>query len=286
MIKKEQLFHQFIVFFIRGDQGRDSMHLRRSTKAQSFIEFALVIPILLLILLGVVELTLFLGTYINLLDLTREAARYASSRDPFAVTMQGDYDCSTSTLLGDPGGDNFFFDTACVFSQLQGTATCADPAFCNGFNSTIPIKSNEDDILISVFTETGTTQSTNADGITTPLSGVITPNEFDNGTNTIPWVWSDHDADTAHNDNWRRDCNRQSSPSAANPTFTNDVIQSYLQSNAMANKGFVVVEVVYCYHQVLNIPILSQFLPNPMQIHTYTVMPLPAAQPTRTPNTP
>ena len=39
------------------------------------------------------------------------------------------------------------------------------------------------------------------------------------------------------------------------------------------------MEVIYCYHQVLNIPLIAQFLPNPIKIHTYTVMPLPAAQP-------
>ena len=58
----------------------------KSKKAQSFVEFALVLPILLLILLGVVELTLFMGSYINLVDLTREAARFASNRDFRAVS--------------------------------------------------------------------------------------------------------------------------------------------------------------------------------------------------------
>ncbi len=68
--------------------------------------------------------------------------------------------------------------------------------------------------------------------------------------------------------------------------FTAATMQSYLNNTAMPNKGFVVVEVIYCYHQVLNIPIIAQFLPNPMKIHTYTVMPLPSAQPTPTPKTP
>ena len=35
-------------------------------RGQSFVEFALILPILLLVLLGVVELTLFIGSYINL----------------------------------------------------------------------------------------------------------------------------------------------------------------------------------------------------------------------------
>jgi hypothetical protein len=243
--------------------------LFKSKKAQSFVEFALVLPILLIILLGVVELTLFIGSYINLVDLTREAARFASNRDPFALASAGDRDCST------PNSFNFDYDTACIFSPLAGSASCSagDP-FCNGFNSTLPIKSAEDDILISVFTETGVNQG----GTIVPS---ITGNDHPN-----PWVWSNHDLDLTHNDNWLRDCNRLSTPEAANPVFTAAAMQSYLNNTAMPNKGFVVVEVIYCYHQVLDIPLISQFLPNPMKIHTYTVMPLPAAQPTPTPKTP
>ena len=67
-----------------GDGVGVGMKLK-GQRAKSFLEFALVLPILILVLLGVVELTLFLGTYINLLDLTREAARFASNRDPFSA---------------------------------------------------------------------------------------------------------------------------------------------------------------------------------------------------------
>ncbi len=239
---------------------------KKKNKAQSFVEFALILPILLLVLLGVVELTLFMGTYINLVDLTREAARFASNRDPFAAASAGDYNCSTT------GDFNFFWDTACIFSPLAGS-TCTYASFCNGFNSTLGIKSNEDDILVSVFTETGV-----------DVSGTIVPQITANAAAETPWVWSNHDPDAAHNDNWRRDCDRLAIPAAANPTFTSSVMQTYMKSSAMSNKGFVVVEALYCYHLILNIPILAQFLPNPMRIHAYTIMPLPAAQPTATPS--
>ena len=249
----------------------------KSKKAQSFVEFALVLPILLIILLGVVELTLFIGSYINLVDLTREAARFASNRDPFALASQGDHDCST------PNSFNFYYDTACIFSQLTGSEPCTtvSPAFCNGFNSTLPLKSAEDDILISVFTETGVNQ--NGSQVAT-----ITDQWPKNSITGLPepWVWSNNDPDVTHQNNWLRDCNRLSTPTAADPVFTAAAMQSYLNNTAMPNKGFVVVEVIYCYHQVLDIPLIAQFLPNPMKIHTYTVMPLPAAQPTSTPKTP
>ena len=50
-------------------------------KGQSLVEFAVMVPLLILLLLGVVEVVLFVGAYINLVDLTREAARFASVRD-------------------------------------------------------------------------------------------------------------------------------------------------------------------------------------------------------------
>jgi hypothetical protein len=249
----------------------------KSHRAQSFLEFALVLPILILILLGVVELTLFIGTYINVLDLTREAARFASNRDPFSPA--GTLACRPVNLTSaDPSiykKFDFFYDTSCIFSPLKATPGC-DPAFCDGFNSTIQFKSNEDDILVYAFTESDVSHLPQ-----------ITNNLKCNGTTTTgcPWVWSNTKAfDLTHQNNWQRDCNRLTIPdSTKTPNFTPAILQSYLSSSAIMDKGFVVVEAIFCYHQVLNIPILSNFLPNPMLIDTYSIMPLPAAQPTLVP---
>ncbi len=54
------------------------------SRGQSFLELALVLPILLLMLMGLVEVAIYIGRYLDALDLTREAARFASIRDPFA----------------------------------------------------------------------------------------------------------------------------------------------------------------------------------------------------------
>jgi hypothetical protein len=245
------------------------MMVFKRQRAQSFVEFALVLPILILILLGVVEVTVFIGSYINLLDLSREASRFASNRDPFSTSMQGDTDCGTTDSA------NFFYDTACIFSPLENSTSCTDDTFCNGFNSTVPLKAAEDDILVYVFTES---KPGSAPQITSnAVCDISTAHGCD------PWVWSNHDGDTAHQDNWLRDCNRRAVPGTYTANFTPAVMQSYLRPTAIPEKGFVVVEVIYCYHQVLNIPILSRFLPNPILIDTYSIMPLPAAQPTPVP---
>jgi hypothetical protein len=240
-------------------------------KGQSLVEFAVLLPLLLLLIVGVVEVVIFVGTYINLVDLTREAARFASTNDPFEESsITGDLNCSTQSSY------NFYYDTSCVFSPLAAV-TCSDPTndcmWHNGFNSTETFNSATDDILVSAFTVTSY--------LPVGSPGIVTNHWPSAG----PWAWSDHDYDTAHNGNWQRNCDGTTSSPAVTP-INDAYINSYMQSNAQPNKGFVVVEAFYCYHQVLRAPFISQLLPDPIKIHTYTIMPLPAAQPSPTPKTP
>jgi hypothetical protein len=53
-------------------------------------------------------------------------------------------------------------------------------------------------------------------------------------------------------------------------------------SGAPQDKGRVLVEVYYCHDQLLNLPILSQLLANPVPLHAYVFMPAPAVAPTAT----
>jgi Flp pilus assembly protein TadG len=242
-------------------------------KGQSLVEFAVMLPLLLILLLGVVEVVIFVGNYINLIDLTREAARYASTNDPFELSsINGDLDCSTTASF------NFYYDISCVFSPLADPSTCTlntnNCKWHNGFNSNVTFNSATDDILVTVFTVTSYL----------PLGspGVVTNHWPDTG----PWVWSDNDYDTAHNGNWQRSCDGTNANEIAAPLINDAYINGYMQQNAQPNKGFVVVEAFYCYHQVLGMPIISQLLPDPVKLHTYTIMPLPAAQPSATPKTP
>lgn len=231
-------------------------------KGQSLVEFAVMLPLLLVLFLGVVEVVIFVGNYINLIDLTREAARYASTNDPFEQSsITGDLDCSTTD------SSNFYYDTSCVFSPLAGSPTCTQAQWCNGFNSNETFNSATDDILVTVFTVT--------DNLVT-----------DHWPATGPWAWSDHDADTAHNGNWQRSCDGTNPTAITAPLIDAAYINSYMESGAQPSKGFVVVEAFFCYHQVLGAPIISQLLPDPVKMHVYTIMPLPAAQPSATPKIP
>jgi hypothetical protein len=45
----------------------------------------------------------------------------------------------------------------------------------------------------------------------------------------------------------------------------------------------VLVEIYFCHHQLLNLPIISDLIPNPIPLHAFTMMPAPLAAPTPTP---
>ncbi|MCZ2123104.1 MAG: pilus assembly protein [Anaerolineales bacterium] len=66
-----------------------SKYKLRKTKlrAQSLVEFAIALPLLILLLLVMVELGFVLNTYLSLLDATRLTARIYSNINPFQLTV-------------------------------------------------------------------------------------------------------------------------------------------------------------------------------------------------------
>ncbi len=232
----------------------------RSSRAQSFVELAVVLPILLLILLGLVEVVFFIARYMDVIDLTREAARVASIRDPeiekgWTYDPSNPYQCNRSTPY------SFYWTTACVFAPPEGS--CPDARFCGGLNPLVYLDPSIDDVVIEVFT---VISATNVVAVN-PSGGY--------------WAYSDHDSNTTDNENWKKDCD--GNIVRTSPYYTGSSVAAQLESGAPRNKGFVGVEFYYCYHQVLALPIYDWFVPNPLRVHAYSLMPLPAAQPTPTP---
>ena len=62
------------------------------------------------------------------------------------------------------------------------------------------------------------------------------------------------------------------------PLFNEERIESRLVSGS-PNEGILVVEVLYNYHQVLGLPWLAPFVPDPLVLRAYTIMPLSPAEP-------
>lgn len=70
---------------ILNKQPKSSMKRFSKTKAQSLVEFAISLPVLILLFSGMVEFGFMLNTYLSLQDATRAAARYYSNSAPFEI---------------------------------------------------------------------------------------------------------------------------------------------------------------------------------------------------------
>lgn len=184
----------------------------RARRAQSFIELALVLPVLFIILLGLVEVAIFIGRYLDVLDLTREVARQAAREERFT------------------NPSSFFTETD---SYLQ-----PPPA---GLNSYLAMNAATDDMVVSVFDLRGSGER-------------------------MMHVWS------GANENYKKDC--QGNVVRTEPHFTLAEVMAI--GSPDVNEGMVAVEIFYCHQLVLNIPFITSFIPNPVQIHAYTIFPFPA----------
>lgn len=199
-----------------------SYHPRTAhSRGQSFVELALVLGLLLMLLAAVVEFGLLLNQYVSLVEGSREAARFGSVGDPFDPTGSG---------ITNPDFYNKISD------YVIGTNTTL------GVIEPVHLKAAQnDDVVISVF-------------------GV-------RGNNVVRFPTS----------------NGWSKFSTQTSNFTNAEISARLDANA-PNTGILLVEIFYHYEQVLKLPFLTQFVGDPISVYTYSIMPLPLAEPTSTPS--
>lgn len=181
-------------------------------RAQSFIELAIVLPVLLIILLGMVEVVVLIGRYLDVLDLTREIARQAAREERF------------------PSPAAFFAE---VDSYLARPPT--------GLNSYISTSETPFDMVVSVFDLRGSGER-------------------------IMHVWS------GTSEYYKKDC--EGNEVRTEPYYTLDRVMAI--GSPDVNEGMVAVEIYYCHPLVLNIPFVTSFIPNPVQIHAYSIFPFPA----------
>lgn len=102
----------------------------RKPKAQSMVEFAIALPVLLILLTGMVEFGFMLNTYLSIQDAARTTARRYSTINPFNAD----------------GSDNlvFYQDTALYAVELM--APSSDPQ-----SRQIVLEDGRDNILISLI---------------------------------------------------------------------------------------------------------------------------------------
>ena len=255
------LFSIVIMNILNQDEYMNRKKSRASGKnsGQSFVELAIVLPLLLFLLIAFVEVGAVIYNCLSLLDVVREAARFAADRDP--EVLNGDMSNYPISACED-NALHYYLDTACV---IIGT----------NFNQDITLDPTTDDIAISIFT------------VANNMVADRKPNDGDG-------VWS------LYSDNWTKNCD--GSFNSGTPYFPQGVGNAWVSvlppttgpgtptpgagttvPGGPRDKGIVLVEIYYCHEQLLNLPLISDLLPNPIPLHAFAVMPAPMAAPTPTP---
>ena len=228
---------------------------KRKNKAQSLVELSLILLILLTLLTGMVEFGNLLNQYINIVDGAREGARFVSNDDPF----------TTITIKDEHGNDvtvsNYEYFFGKVYQVVQGryeTVGGVEVQISKGAIDPIVLsKENGDDIVATFFSVTGDSRRGPPNLCTSP--GTI--QHLERFTPKPP--------------------NPASRYSNHVSQFTDGQVSSMLDGCA-PNAGVLLVEVFYNYNQILQMYSLVG-VPDPIQVHAYSMMPLSAGEPTPTP---
>jgi hypothetical protein len=109
----------------------------RHARAQSLVETALLLPILLLLLSGLIEFGFLLNRYLILLDAVRNAARFSS--DSLYSAAFPDTGCDVGAISY-PHFTDFFGQTACLVVRELGNE-----------QPSIQLDMARDDVIVSAF---------------------------------------------------------------------------------------------------------------------------------------
>jgi len=248
-------------------------------RGQSLVEMAILLPILLILLSGLIEFGFMLNEYLTLQDGVRNAARFASDSDYASaetVDTTGDLPCD-----GVPGNDvfpqplccnrttDFYRQTSCLVNQELNLLAPAVSTLClqtdasgDCIYSVIDPNSgpngNKNDIILSVFS----VEQNN------PPSVLRFPPSSTGNGGEAGWSYA-----LAYNGYNTRN---------QNSAFSSADIVNRLNANAPST-GFLVLELYYNYDQKLKLPWITAFVPDPVRLHVYAIMPLVSAEPTPTP---
>jgi hypothetical protein len=188
-----------------------------------------------------------LNYYLDLIDAAREAARWASDADPIRNPNTGVYT--------DP---NTIFYTNVQTLAKEALLAASDNRIDWIDHPLDAMDNDDDDCVITI--NGGNDIVISAFGIRNNAGSPVVDRRFPAG----------------YGDNGISLCNNRISE------FTSAEIQSRLDPVAPTS-GLVLVEIFYDYHMVLALPWITAFVPNPIPLHAYTIMPNANVEPTPTP---
>jgi hypothetical protein len=210
------------------------------TRAQSLVEVAISFPILIILFSGVIEFGFILNYYLSLLDATRESARLYSGGDPF--------NWNPNPAENPLGADTFYYEAAFQVRRLLDPSWNYDnPADYRGRR--IALDPAVDDVIVSVYAakESNVTLWRTQGPYHLFKSGSMNNAPASVGGN-YPSIFSAADIGNT-------------------------------RVSGAPNAGILVVEVHYNYHHVLSLPWMTVWLPNPLHLRAYTIMPIRSGEP-------
>ncbi len=262
---------------LRAVRTKFQQIVHHSNRGQSLVEVALLFPVLLILLSGLLEFGFLLNEYLTMQDAVRNAARFSSDSD-FTVADDSAtatmcttsptsgfprQDCCLGPTRSDDGTVDFYRQTACLVNlELNSMAPdismdCLQVGANNiceygVLDPTFGAPGELNDMIVSVF-------SVDQDGSTQLV-------RFGGSTG---WSYAENYVGYAPGRN-------------QNSRFTLTDISNRLDLTA-PNTGYVLVELFYNYDQKLKLPWITAFVRDPVLLHAYAVMPLTSAEPTPTP---
>ena len=244
----------------RKTQDEDLPQKKRA-RGQGMVETALLFPVLLVVLSGMVEFGFMLNDYLSIMDATRNAARFSSDSDYTTTEPNSSVNRDCDSTL------DFYRQTLClVCRNLEAIRPPIGPAmdpdiyrpgdpvgFSNSPSSgsdamvNCPLDPSRDQIVITVYSVASGGSSLIVESFGMPR-GVPFP----------------------------------ASPiTEGNRRITESIVTAQLDI-AVPSTGYLVVELFYNYDQRLALPWVKAVLDDPVVLHTYAIMPLVSAEPTRT----
>jgi hypothetical protein len=232
---------------------------KKIARGQSIVEFALMAPILLILLSGLFEFGFMFSHYLAVLDAARNAARFSS--DSMYSTTDSILNCSTK---------DFYRQTACEamenLLQEEPTITLCLPGAPATDDCDPGDFESMDDIIISVFS---------VERLYPAGESIV---RFARGSACPEWGWS-YAADLGG----VSQCSTSRVDLHLSHFTTGDVSALLDKTDKATNTGFILVEINFNYNQILGLPWFTQFVGDPVPFNVYAFWTLTSAEPTSTP---
>ena len=274
---------------ITGDPTSDRL-FRPFQRGQSLVEIALVFPFILLLLAGLIEVGHYVNTYLTMLDASREAGRYATDLDPRNPWVDNfdpaDHPDECGGAVGSPNGPD---SEACLLLGCETTGYFFHKSAClvstNLQQLDLDLSNEHNDVVISAVAVISTTGSLTITERLPPVNSACTQDtEIFGAGATCATTYCCQDECTW---SWTNDVYAGTilEGTGQDSRFTCSDLAELLNSGVNRTRrqnAFVIVEVFYEHSLALNLPIISQVIPDPILMRAYSVMPVSAAEPTPT----